>query len=145
MENMNNWQEIAVIYKRAAETPDLDGRALEIAVGVKLAEMIADNEEVIAAVTGDVTENGDGFTMQLHIVRHEGKHYFLIFPDEKSAADMKLSFTKCRMREIFALAKNTPQMHGIRLIFDVDPESKSFTAGEITKSMLAFALETKKN
>ncbi len=141
MENMNNWQKIAAIYKKAAETPDLDGRALELAVGIPLADMAADNEEVIAAVTGDVTENSDGFTMQLHIVRHEGKHYFLIFSDEKSAADMKLSFTKCRMRELLALVKNTPQMHGIRLIFDVDPESKSFTAGEITKSMIAYALD----
>ncbi len=145
MENMNNWQKIAAVYKKAAETPELDGRALELAVGIALADMVANNEEAIAAVTGDAIEHGDGFAMQLHIVRHEGNHYFLIFPDEKSAADMKLGFTKCSIREIFELAKNTPQMRGIHLIFDVDTESKSFSAGEITKNMLAIALDTHNN
>lgn len=145
MENMNNWQKIAAVYKKAAETPDLDGRALELAVGIALADMVAADEEAIAAVTGDAIEREDGFAMHLHIARHEGNHYFLIFTDEKSAADMKLGFTKCRVKELFTLAKNTPQIRGIRLMFDVDPESGSFSAGEITKNMLAIALDMKKN
>ncbi len=145
MENMNNWQKIAAVYKKAAETPDLDGQALELAVGIALADMVNNDEEAIAAVNGVAEEDENGFTMQLHIVRHEGNHYFLVFPDEKCAADMKLGFAKCKIRELFSLAKNTPQMRGIRLIFDVDPESGSFTAGEITKNMLAIALDMKKN
>ena len=33
----------------------------------------------------------------------------------------------------------------VRNGYDVDPESGSFTAGEITKNMLAIALDMKKN
>ena len=145
MENMNNWQKIAAVYKKSTEMPDLVGQSLELAVGMALADMVNNDEEAIAAVTGEAVESENGFTMQLQIFQHEGSNYFLIFPDEKSAADMELGFTKCKVRELFTLAKNTPQMRGIRLIFDVDTKSKSFSAGEITKNMLSIALNTHNN
>ena len=140
---MTNIQKLVELFKKvAALNDDTDGRAFETAVGLKLAEMAKNDEEIIAAVSGDALEAPDGgFNMQLVIAPHEGKNYFMVFPDTSSAAAVKTGYTMCRLRELLQLIKNTPQMSGMQLIFDADAETGKFSSGEINRTMVLFAAE----
>lgn len=141
MENMNNWQKIAAVYNDAVNMPDLDGSVLELAIVMKLADMLSDDEEVIVAVSGEPEETPVGLKMQLDVVYHDGKSFFLIFADEKNAADMKCGFTKCKLEELLHIAHNMPSIRGLRLIADTNPDYKAMTAYVITEAMIGTALD----
>jgi hypothetical protein len=141
---MTDIQKLAALFEKVSSlSDDTDGRAVDVAVGMKLAEMIKNNEEVLAAVTGDAVENSDGgFDMQLLIAPHEGNFFFMVFPDTDVAAAMGTGYTMCRVEELLRLVNRTPQMRGIQLILSVDPDTHKFVTGQISRTMIAVALES---
>lgn len=140
---MTNIEKLAALFNKVAGLDDdTDGRAVDTAVGLKLAEMVKNNEEVLAAVTGDAVEAEDGgFNMQLLIAPHEGNYFFMVFPNAETAAAMGTGYTMCRVSELLTLVRKTPQMRGIQLILDADPETHKFSCGQINRTMIAMALE----
>lgn len=139
-EKLTDWQMIAALYRKVAESSDTSGQALDIAIGTKLALMVRDGAEVLAEITGAAKETADGYNYQLAIIRHEGNHYFLAFPDIETAAGMGRPYTYCKTEELLRLIYNTPQMRGIQLVIDYDKETGKFVTGEITKNMAVIAL-----
>ena len=141
---MTNIQKLAALFERIDKLDDdTDGRAVDAAVGLKLAEMMNNNEEVLAAVTGDAIENAEGsFDMQLLIAPHEGNFFFMVYPDKEIAAAMGTGYTMCRIEELLRLVDKTPQMRGIQLILSVDPDTHKFVTGQISRTMIAVALES---
>lgn len=139
-EKMNDWQMIAALYRKIAESTDVSGQAVDIAVGTKLALMVKDGAEAIAAVTGAAQETDDGYNYQLAVVRNDGNNYFLIFPDIETAAATSRAYTYCKAEELLRHIYNTPQMRGIQLVIDYEKETGKFATGEITKNMAVIAL-----
>lgn len=138
---MNDLQKLAALFRKvAALDDDTDGRAVDTAVGLKLADMVKADAEVLAAVSGDAIENPDGsFGMQLLIAPVENGYYFMVFPDVETAAAMGVGYTKCKLGELLRLVGKTPQMSGIQLVFDVD-DPNNFSSGQINRTMIAMAL-----
>lgn len=141
---MNDLQKLAALFRKvAALDDDTDGRAVDTAVGLKLADMLKNNAEVLAAVSGDAIENPDGsFGMQLLIAPVEDDYYFMMFPDTETAAAMGVGYTMCKLGELLSLVGKTPQMSGIQLVFDVD-DPNNFSSGQINRTMIAMALNMK--
>ncbi|MCM1132078.1 MAG: hypothetical protein NC340_01265 [Ruminococcus flavefaciens] len=139
-EKLTDWQMIAGLYRKVAESTDISGQAVDLAVGTKLSFMVKEGAEAIASVTGSAQETADGYNYQLAIMRRDGNHYFVIFPDTETAAALGTGYTKCKVEELLRLIYNTPQMRGIQLVIDYDKETKKFVTGEITKNMAVIAL-----
>lgn len=139
-EKLTDWQMIAALYRKVAESTDISGQAVDLAIGTKLALMVKEGAEVIAEVTGMAKETDDGYNYQLAIVRRDGNNYFLVFPDMETAVGMGRPYTCCKIEELLRLIYNTPQMRGIQLVIDYDKESGKFVTGEITKNMAVIAL-----
>ncbi len=139
-EKLTDWQMIAALYRKVAESTDISGQAVDLAIGTKLAFMVKEGAEVLAEVTGMAKETDDGYDYQLAIVRHDGNNYFLAFPDMETAVGMGRPYTYCKTEELLRLIYNTPQMRGIQLVIDYDKETGKFVTGEITKNMAVIAL-----
>ncbi|MBR4511167.1 MAG: hypothetical protein IKP25_10920 [Ruminococcus sp.] len=141
---MTDIQKIAALFKKVdGLNDDTDGRAVDVAVAMKLADMIKKDADVIAAVSGDAVKNAEGsFDMQLMIAPYEGNYFFMVYPDMDIAAAMDTGCTMCRLEELLSLVRKTPQMRGIQLILSVDPETHKFTTGQINRDMIALALDT---
>lgn len=139
---MNEMEKLAALFDRvAALDDDTDGRSVDMAVGLKLAQLIKNGEKVLAAVSGDSLANGEGgFDMQLKIAILDGCHYFMIFPDRETADKLGLLCTECSIGELLRLAYKTPQMHGLQLIYGVDGEKRS--VGIINRYMVEIAVKT---
>lgn len=142
MQEKTDIQKLAELFKRVETLDDdTDGRAVDLAVGLKLADMVKKNAEVLAAVTGDAVENPDGsFGMQLVIAPYEGNNYFMIFPDIETAAAMGVGYTMCRLEELLRLVEKTPQMKGLQLIMDYEPVTRRIYSGQINRRMAAMAV-----
>lgn len=139
-EKLTDWQMIAALYRDVAESTDISGQAVELAIGTKLASMVSEGVEVLAEVTGEAKETDKGYDYQLAIVRRDGNHYFIVFPDIETAIAMGRPYLYCKTEELLRLICNTPQMRGIQLVIDYDKEKGKFITGEITKSMALIAL-----
>lgn len=139
-EKLTDWQMIAALYRKVAESTDISGQAVDLAVGTKLAFMVKEGAEAIASVTGAAQETETGYNYQLAIMRKDGNSYFVVFPDTETAASLGTGYTKCKVEELLRLIYNTPQMRGIQLVIDYDKESGKFATGEITKNMAVIAL-----
>ena len=138
---MTDIQKLAALFRKVATLDDdTDGRAVDMAVGFKLADMVKEDAEVLAAVTGEAVENPDGgFGAQLLIAPVKKNYFFMVFPDVETAAAMGVGYTMCKLGELLRLVEKTPQMSGIQLILDVDG-SESFSSGQINRIMIAMAL-----
>lgn len=139
-EKLTDWQMIAALYRKVAESTDISGQAVDLAIGTKLAFMVKEGAEVLAEVTGMAKETDDGYNYQLAIVRRDGNNYFLAFPDMETVVGMGRPYTYCKTEELLRLIYNTPQMRGIQLVIDYDKETGKFVTGEITKNMAVIAL-----
>ena len=139
-EKLTDWQMIAGLYRKVAESTDISGQAVDLAVGTKLAFMVKEGAEVIAETNGEAKATDDGYNYQLAIGRHDGNHYFIVFPDIATAVVMGRPYIKCKIEELLRLIYNTPQMKGIQLVIDYDKETGKFETGEITKNMAVIAL-----
>lgn len=139
-ENLTDWQKIAALYRKVAESKDVSGQAVDLAIGTKLASMIKNNAEIITYITGTAQETEDGFNYQLAIVRRDGNNYFLAYPDVQTAAALGSGYVYGKLEEVLQLAYKTPQIHGVQLVIDYDKETKEFVTGEITKNMIVIAL-----
>lgn len=144
-EKLTDWQMIAALYRKVAESTDISGQAVDIAVGTKLAGMMKDNAEIIVYTTGSAHETEDGFNYQLAVVRNDGNNYFLAYPDTETAAALGSGYVFGKLEEVLKLVRRTPQMRGIQLVIDYDEETKKFTTGEITRNMVVIALDVYKN
>lgn len=143
---MTNIQKLVAFFRKVSRIgDDYDGQSVDYAVGLKLGEMMKNDEEVLAAVTGDAVENADGsFGMQLVIAPTSHGNFFMIFPDTDTAAALGTGYTMCRISQLIELVAETPQMSGIQLILSVDTTTGRFGTGEINRPMIAFALEAAK-
>ena len=136
---------VALFWKIESSKGEYDGQSVDYAVGMKLGEMMKNGEEVLAAVTGDAVENGDGsFGMQLLIAPTPRGNFFMIFPNTEIAAAAGTGYTMCKLSELIELVVRTPQMSGIQLVLNVDKEKGLFNSGEINRPMTVFALEAAK-
>lgn len=142
-DTMTNIEKLAALFRKVATlNDDFDGSSVDYAVGLKLAEMIKNGEEVLAAVTGDAVEAADGgFNMLLMIAPCEDGNYFMAYPNKDIAAAMHTGYTMCRIEELLTLVSETPQMSGIQLILGVDGTTGRFSAGTINRSMAELALK----
>lgn len=139
---MTNIEKLVALFRKVSRLDDdYDGQSVELAVGLKLADMIKHDEEVLAAVTGDAIESTDGgFNMQLVIAPSNGKNYFMIYPNTETAAAMKTGYTMCKIAELIRLANETPQMSGIQLIMSCDSSTGNFGSAEINSNMVQIAV-----
>ncbi len=138
---MNEMEKLAALFRRIDSLDDdTDGRSVDMAVGLKLAQLIKNGERVLTAVSGDAAPNGDGgFHMQLKIAFLEGNHYFIVFPDKETADKSGLGYIECELAELVDMAYDTPQMHGIQLMYDIEGVSRSI--GIINEHMLEIAVK----
>ena len=143
---MTNIEKLVALYRKAARLPDdYDGQAFDFAVGMKLGAMAKEDEEVLAAVTGDAVTNEDGsFGMQLVIAPNQGRNYFMIFPNTETAANMGTGYTMCRLSQLLELVNDTPEMEGLQLILSVDKTTGNFGSGEINGNMVRIAVNYSK-
>ncbi|MCQ2490524.1 MAG: hypothetical protein MJ079_02895 [Ruminococcus sp.] len=139
---MTNVEKLVALFRKITRIKeDYDGQSFEFAVGLKLAEMMKNDEKVLAAVTGDAIEASDGgFDMQLVIAPKSDGNYFMIFPNTETADDMGTGYTMCSIAELVELVSNTPQMRGIQLILSVDKTTGHFGSGEINANMIQIAM-----
>lgn len=141
--NLSDLEMILKVYEKALSgTEDkTDGRALELAVGVKLADMVKKKAECFFAVTGDVYSGGENYNYQLEIFRKDGNHYFLMFSDKESAADTGKGYISASVEQVLRLVRDTPQIMGIILTERAgnsgDTKERNFL---ITRNMAAIAL-----
>lgn len=142
LNNLKDWEMLARLFEKIADSKeDLDGRAVELAVGLKLADMVKNRAVTIAAVTGNASEAPDGYNYQLLIARKDGNQFFMIFPSEEIAAKTDMGYIECSLEQILRLVSDTPQIRGIQFIIDVNNlEKHDFFTGLITKNMVAIAL-----
>ncbi|MBP5361412.1 MAG: hypothetical protein J6Y71_00035 [Ruminococcus sp.] len=139
---MNSVEKLVALFRKVSRlNDDFDGQSVDFAVGLKIADMIKNDEEVLAAVTGDAIENANGgFDMQLVIAPYKGKNYFMIFPNTETAAAMKTGYTMCKISELVTLADETPEMSGLQLILSCDESTGHFGSAEINSNMIRIAV-----
>ena len=131
---MNSVEKLVALFRKVSRlNDDFDGQSVDFAVGLKIADMIKNDEEVLAAVTGDAIENANGgFDMQLVIAPYKGKNYFMIFPNTETAAAMKTGYTMCKISELVTLADE--------LILSCDESTGHFGSAEINSNMIRIAV-----
>lgn len=145
--NLSDLEMIVKVYDKAEniDKGELDGRAVDIAVGTKFGDMIRKEVKCFFAVTGKAATIDNKLNYQLEISRIEGNHYFLMFLNKDIAVQSGLGYLELPLEDVMKLVRNTPQMKGILLIKEIrdseDIEKHNFSMLMITKNMAAIALE----
>ncbi len=146
LNNLSDLEMIVKVYDKAENInkDELDGRAVELAVGTKFGDMIRKEVKCFFAVTGKAATLDNKLSYQLEISRIEGNHYFLMFLNKDIAVQSGLGYLELPIEDVMKLVRDTPQMRGILLIKEIrdseDIEKHNFSMLMITKNMAAIAL-----
>ncbi len=146
LNNLSDLEMIVKVYDKAENInkDELDGRAVELAVGTKFGDMIRKEVKCFFAVTGKAATLDNKLSYQLEISRIEGNHYFLMFLNKDIAVHSGLGYLELPIEDVMKLVRDTPQMRGILLIKEIrdseDIEKHNFSMLMITKNMAAIAL-----
>ncbi len=146
LNNLSDLEMIVKVYDKAENInkDELDGRAVELAVGTKFGDMIRKEVKCFFAVTGKAATLDNKLSYQLQISRIEGNHYFLMFLNKDIAVQSGLGYLELPIEDVMKLVRDTPQMRGILLIKEIrdseDIEKHNFSMLMITKNMAAIAL-----
>lgn len=146
LNNLSDLEMIVKVYDKAenSDKNELDGRAVDLAVGTKFGDMIRKEAKCFFAVTGNATILDNKLSYQLEISKIEGNHYFLMFLNKDVAVQSGLGYLELSLEDVLKLVRDTPQMRGIMLIKEIgNPEGvedRNFSMLMITKNMAAIAL-----
>lgn len=146
LNDLSDLEMIVKVYDKALNNQDeeIDGRAVDLAIGVKLADMIKKESEIFFAVTGDTTLLENKLCYQLEILKIDGNHHFIMFLNKDIAVQSGLGYLELSLEKVLKLVRDTPQMKGIMLIKEIgNPEdigNRKFSTLLITKNMAAIAL-----